>query len=211
MKKRTLILTALTVFTIAMAGCQTSSNTTPVRIPDTTSTKNQMNADSPEGTSDITNPTSATNLTEEDAKSIALTDAGVKESDVANIRIERDTDDGIIVYDVDFYAGNKEYDYEIDASSGEIRSKDSEIEDDFLDDLNQTATNAGLISETDAAKIALSKVEGASEQNLRISLDRDDGKDIYEGEIRYNGMEYEFELNAKTGDILEWSKEREDD
>ena len=67
------------------------------------------------------------------------------------------------------------------------------------------------MSEEEASKIVLAKVEGATAQNLRISLDRDNGQDVYEGEIRYNGMEYEFELNAKTGDILEWSKEREDD
>ena len=30
----------------------------------------------------------------------------------------------------------------------------------------------------------------------------------YEGEIYYNQTEYEFELNAQTGEVLEWSEER---
>lgn len=184
MKKRTWILTTLTIFILALTGCQTSSQTS-----------------------------SGSEITEEKAKSIALADAGVEESELTNIRIEKDVDDGVSVYDVDFYAGNKEYDYEIDAATGNIRSQDSDIEDDFLnaqDSASSSTDGTDLISEDEASKIVLAKVEGASEQNLRISLDRDDGQDIYEGEIRYNGQEYEFELNAKTGDILEWSQERED-
>ena len=68
-----------------------------------------------------------------------------------------------------------------------------------------------MISKEEASKIVLAKVEGATEQNLRIALDTENGQQVYEGEIRFQGMEYEFELNANTGDILEWSKEREDD
>ena len=41
-----------------------------------------------------------------------------------------------------------------------------------------------------------------------MKLDHDDGYLKYEGEVYYNGVEYEFELNAQTGDVLEWSEER---
>ena len=204
MKKRTFILTALTVFTITLAGCQTTANT-----PGGDQTNNQMEAASPSEASGTASANTSEGLSEEEAKSIALTDAGVKEEEISNIRIEKDSDDGVAVYDVDFYVGSKEYDYEIDTATGDIRSHDFDIENDFLNE--QQSSGSGLLSEEDASKIVLAKVEGATEQNLRIHLDRDDGQDIYEGEIRYNGMEYEFELNAKTGDILEWSKEREDD
>ncbi|MDO4673493.1 MAG: PepSY domain-containing protein, partial [Porphyromonadaceae bacterium] len=127
-----------------------------------------------------------------------------------NIRITKDSDDGVSVYDVEFYIGTKEYDYEIDASNGTIRSQDTDIENDFLNSSSNN-TDSSVISQEEAAKIVLAKVEGATEQHLRIKLDTDDGQQIYEGEIHYDGMEYEFELNAKTGDVLEWSKEREDD
>lgn len=207
MKKRTCILTALTIFTLALAGCGSASGNNSTSIPNDSASGNQMNADSP------TENSSGSEITEEEAKSIALTDAGIKEDEVTNIRIQKDIDDGISVYDVDFYVENKEYDYEIDATSGKIHSQDSEIEDDFLDQksTSDSTDSADVLSEEEASKIVLAKVEGATAQNLRISLDRDNGQDVYEGEIRYNGMEYEFELNAKTGDILEWSKEREDD
>lgn len=59
-----------------------------------------------------------------------------------------------------------------------------------------------------AIETALSRVSGATEQDIRIELDRDDGVYKYEGDIIYNGMEYEFEIDANSGTILEWSEER---
>lgn len=50
-------------------------------------------------------------------------------------------------------------------------------------------------------------MEGASEKDLRIHKDVDDGKDIYEGSIVYNEREYEFEIDAVSGDVLEWDSE----
>lgn len=149
--------------------------------------------------------TNTTEIAEEQAKSIALEDAQVKESDVKRIRIERDRDDGRQVYDIDFYAGTKEYDYEIDLYTGQILSRDLDIEDDFYEEQNNQST--GLISKEEAIAIVLKKVDGATENDVRIELDEDDGKWKYEGEIHYNQKEYEFELNAQNGKILEWSEE----
>lgn len=211
MKKRTFILTALTVITFAMTGCQTASKENAARIADQANTAAQMNADAPVFSSAAASEQSASELTDADAKEIAFKDAGLKEDSVTHIRVQKDYDDGVTVYDVEFYAGTTEYDYEIDASTGEIRSRDFDIEHDFNSDKTETSGSTDLLSEEEASKLVLSKVEGAAAQNLRIVLEHDDGQEIYEGEIRYNGMEYEFELNAKTGDILEWSQEREDD
>jgi|GEM_PF-4350015 hypothetical protein len=44
-------------------------------------------------------------------------------------KLKLDTEDGIKVYDVEFYKANVEYDYEIDAITGNILDKDVEIED----------------------------------------------------------------------------------
>jgi Predicted membrane protein len=62
------------------------------------------------------------------AESIALTHAGLKESDVTFIKNHQDWDNGRAVYDVEFYSGNIEYDYEIDAITGEIREYGRDIE-----------------------------------------------------------------------------------
>lgn len=207
MKKRTLLLTTLTVLALAaMGGCSSASDGNTVTVPNQNS-ENQMEAASPSGTTTQTG--SDNGITEEEAKAIALSDAGVTEADLTNIRITQDVDDGVSVYDVEFYVGNKEYDYEIQTADGTIRSQDADIEQDFLN--STTNDTSSLISKEEASKIVLAKVEGATEQNLRIALDTENGQQVYEGEIRFQGMEYEFELNANTGDILEWSKEREDD
>ena len=64
------------------------------------------------------------------------------------------------------------------------------------------------ISMEEAKSIALARVQGASEQNMSIKLDYDDGWYVYEGEIMYDGMEYEFDIDANSGTILKWEQER---
>jgi len=46
---------------------------------------------------------------------------------------------------------------------------------------------------------------------VSIKLERDDGRQVYEGEVHYGKYEYDFEIDAKTGKIREWEKERIDD
>ena len=129
------------------------------------------------------------------------------EEEITGIRVKKDHEDGRQVYDVEFYVGNKEYDYEIDASTGEILSADFEIEDDFNED-NATNLNPA-VSQEEASAAALAKVSGAEAKDLRIKLEEDDGKLIYEGDIYYIGTEYEFEIDASTGDFLKLSEERD--
>lgn len=68
-------------------------------------------------------------ISEQRAREIALADAGVSEDSVTAIRVKRDVEKGVYVYDVEFYAGGKEYDYEIAAADGSILKKDFEVED----------------------------------------------------------------------------------
>ena len=69
------------------------------------------------------------------AKSIALNHAGVKASAATFTKAKLDKDDGHYDYEIEFYAGGVEYEYEIDATSGKIRDYDSErMEDDDWDD-----------------------------------------------------------------------------
>lgn len=147
-------------------------------------------------------------VTKEQAKSIALKDAGVSESDTQFVWVKEDYDDGRAVYDVEFYANGVEYDYEIERSTGRIISSDRDIEHYTP----STGGNSGTIISLDEARsIALKKVPGAAASDVRIHLDRDDGRQVYEGEIYYNQMEYEFEIDASTGTVIEWSAERWDD
>lgn len=60
-----------------------------------------------------------------------------------------------------------------------------------------------------AAKAAALKDAGVDEKDvLAISIHKeyDDGRMLYEGEIIYGNTDYDFEIDAQTGDILEWSE-----
>lgn len=146
---------------------------------------------------------------EDKAKEIAFTHAGVAEEDTTGLRIKLDYDDGRTEYEIEFLAGTKEYDYDIDAITGTIVSFDYDIEYNNIASVPSgssapAADSAGLINEEAARKLALEQVPGATDSHIRISLDYDDGITVYEGKIVYNGVEYEFEINAADGSFLEW-------
>lgn len=151
----------------------------------------------------------AANTDQAAALQTALKDAGVNEADASRIRVTMDRDDGMLVYEVRFDAAEIEYDYEIDAESGRIISTDVERwDDDDRDDRNRTANANVAVSRDEAVKTALGKVSGATEKDVRIELDYDDGRYRYEGDIIYNGIEYDFEIDADSGRILEWEEDR---
>ncbi|MCD8124821.1 MAG: fibronectin type III domain-containing protein [Lachnospiraceae bacterium] len=58
------------------------------------------------------------------AKSIALTDAGATESQVYDLEVEKDKENGVVVYEVSFDYNGYEYDYTINATSGKILEKE---------------------------------------------------------------------------------------
>ena len=51
-------------------------------------------------------------------------------------------------------------------------------------------------------------MSGAAEKDIyEWKLDYDDDHPEYEGKIIYGGMEYEFTINATSGNITEWASE----
>lgn len=63
-------------------------------------------------------------ITAKDAKDAALSHAGLSESQISDVEIDLDRDNGKLIYEVDFNSGNIEYDYDIDAETGEVISAD---------------------------------------------------------------------------------------
>ena len=73
-----------------------------------------------------------------------------------------------------------------------------------------TSSQSQGISQEEAVQIVLSRVEGADESNIHeIKADQDDGQFVYEGELLYNGYEYEFEIDGTTGEIIKWEIDRD--
>ena len=158
--------------------------------------------------------TSSTDIGAEKAKEIALQHAGVSASNAVFVKAERERDDGRLTYDVDFYAGNKEYDYEILAADGTILSYDADIEGYYLPSSskgatstssNRNASSSGLITRDRAKQIALEHAGlSSSDVNfVKAELDEDDGRFEYEIEFHHNFREYEYTIDAASGTILE--------
>ncbi|MGN0735004.1 MAG: PepSY domain-containing protein [Anaerovoracaceae bacterium] len=101
----------------------------------TSSTPDNGSSSEGTGTSSTDNPSSKY-IGVDKAKSIALKDAGVSASSVTFTKAKLDKDDGVTVYEIEFYSGDTEYEYEINATSGAIRERDSEHRDydDWDDD-----------------------------------------------------------------------------
>lgn len=194
---------------LLLAGCGAQSEETPVSDNRNAQSEETASAETESSSSDAAlapeeEPSADKNLISEDeAKKIALKDAGLTEDQTSGIRIKLDKDDGVRQYEVEFYADDKEYDYEIDAVSGDILSKDTDIKDDF----KKSGASDAAISEDEAKKIALEKVSGAGESDIKIHQDKDDGRVVYEGKIVYKERKYEFEIDAVNGKILEWEEE----
>ena len=72
------------------------------------------------------------------------------------------------------------------------------------------STNSQVITESRAKAIALKEVPRANESNIvEMELDRDHGRMVYEGEIYYKGLEYDFDIDAVTGEVLKWHVDRD--
>lgn len=181
----------------------TSNNTTPdTNTAGSSNTNNNTSNNTSSGTG-----TASAALTADQAKDKALAHAGLKANQVTFVKSKLDWDDGRQVYDVEFYTSDyKEYDYEIDASTGEVVSYDFDAEG-----YAPPATGngqSGTITADQAKEKALSQVPGATVSDIwEFETDYDDGRLQYEGKIYYNGMEYEFEIDGYSGAIRSWDAE----
>ena len=147
-----------------------------------------------------TNTPEASAITLDQARAIALDHAGISEGDATFVKEQTGTSS----YEIEFYSGSNEYDYEIDKATGAILNVDRDAED-------YTPPQQNGLTLDEARTLALSRVSGATERHIEIERDEDDGHIIYEGEIHYGNAEYEFEIDAASGTILEWTVDYEDD
>lgn len=143
----------------------------------------------------------STAITEDQAREIALADAGLTAEEVTFLKTKLDRDDGRLVYDVEFYTADyTEYDYEIDAADGTVLSSDFDAEG-----YTAPAEGSTAITADQAKEIALAEVPGATVDDIyEFELDRDDGRLEYEGAIWYDGTEYEFTIDGYSGAIRSW-------
>ena len=143
----------------------------------------------------------------EAAKLAALNHAGLKSDEVNFVHAHLESDDGIWQYDIEFHKDTTEYDYDIDALTGEVLSFDHDAEYYH----HAQAANAGSeqITEEQAKQLALQHA-GVAEKDarrLQIKFDYDDGRGEYEVEWYVGRTEYSCDVDAVTGAILSYDKE----
>lgn len=150
-----------------------------------------------------TNDTAKNKITVEEAKDIALKHANLTKDKVQFIKTEESMDDGVEKYDIEFYADKTEYDYEINAQTGEVIEYDTDIEDYTIPE--QSNGNTAKITEEKAKEIALKDANLAKDKVsfIKSQLETDDGVQKYDIEFSYDNQEYNYEINADTGAIIE--------
>ena len=138
--------------------------------------------------------------------------------------IDFDYDDGM-VYEAELLKDGYEYDLEIDALTGAVVKWEYE-EDDHWSGNHESGPAAGpessgsgtqttpspqpsqsqqqttLITEQEAKNLVLAQVPGAT--IVEFERDSDDGRTIYKGEAVLDGWEYDFEIDAASGEFIKW-------
>lgn len=138
--------------------------------------------------------------------------------------IDFDYDDGM-VYEAELLKDGYEYDLEIDALTGAVVKWEYE-EDDHWSGTHERGPATGpessgsgtqttpspqpsqsqqqttLITEQEAKNLVLAQVPGAT--IVEFERDSDDGRTIYKGEAVLDGWEYDFEIDAASGEFIKW-------
>lgn len=154
-------------------------------------------------------------------------EAVVKEAGGGTVRdMDLDKKNGDYYYEVELHIDGLERDYIVNAKTEEVvleSEHDCAFEfhhdDPYEEPVEEKATEEtqaptqsnssskdNLISEDEAKEIIRTKIPGA--EFVEFYLEKDDGIYEYEGTAHLDGYEYEFEMNAASGIITNWDKER---
>lgn len=159
-------------------------------------------------------------ITMEQAQEIALKHAKLTSDQVSFIKTDTELENGIEVYNIEFSYENKEYDYKINSANGEIIEYDSDIEDYDITQQQATKENKSVTPNNQNSNNSKITVEKAKEISLKhanlkdnqvvfdkTEMDYDNGVQVYDIEFHYNNIEYNYEIDANTGNILSYSQD----
>ena len=141
------------------------------------------------------------------AKEKALQSAGLSETDITFTKTKLDRDDGILIYKIEFYSTQAEYEYEINATNGEVVSMETKA---YHIDSNNSGNSDKYIGVDQAKSIAAEHAKIAENEIVfsKAKLENDDGRTVYEIEFYYEKIEYEYKIDAVSGAIIEYDFEQ---
>ena len=147
--------------------------------------------------------------------------AGTAALDSVTAEVDPELDESPAHYEVELHTQWGEFEYLVDAYTGKVLSGQKDLLA-TVSAQNETARPSGQkpapsgtaqdIGYAKAKSIALNHA-GVSESkayDMDIELDEEDGKLVYEVEFKSGGMEYDYEIDAATGTILQQEAERDD-
>ena len=227
--KLTAILTAA-ILVLALSACTTaapeSAAAKPLPAPQLLVQQAQK-----QNTEQVTQ----TLLTRQEAVDAALKAAGVKEADARDLDTELDRERGTPVWEVDFEVGTTEYDYDIDAATGEVLKADKKeekapsVQSSAVQEPpaavqpeqpapqptqpeSKPTQKETLLTQQEAVDAALKAagVKEADARDLDAELDREKGTTVWEVDFEAGRIEYSFDIDASTGKILHQEKDIDD-
>lgn len=157
----------------------------------------------------------------EKVKELAFKHSKVNPKDAKITKIKLDKENKKFFYEMEFFTEKRKYEYNIDADTGKILSYSQKVREivsntvniekpEMLDvkmneDENKIFNPLKYISEDEVKEIIIKRITGSKKENIiRLKLDDDDGKIIYEGRMVYQNTEYNFKLDALTGEVISW-------
>ena len=151
----------------------------------------------------------ATPLTEAEAIAAALDHASLTEAEVSDIRAYVERDDRRTHWEVRWRSGDWVYDFDIDPDTGAILEWDRDREPAPKTNEPTEPALAQELTREEAQAIALAHAGFTADQvtGLRTHRDKDDRTPTYEIEFRVGRTEYEYELHAETGRILDFDRD----
>jgi uncharacterized membrane protein YkoI len=161
------------------------------------------------------NPSTGVLAVEADQAKLTVEEVEAKAAESVDGTItEIDYDSSDNEYEVEVESGSVTYELDINATSGEVVKKEmddkksSVVKSDKKSTAKTTGKNKNYITAKEAIAIALKHSPGTVKE---VELDDDDKRAHFEIEIKDGKYEYEFEIDAITGEILDFEKDRDDD
>lgn len=161
----------------------------------------------------------------ERAEEIALADANVTADQAERLRTKSERENGESVFEVTFTVDGIEYEYLIREEDGTILEweidgrdiRDAVAEESLKNDSNElqnseeeTSKNTGTLVGLERAKeIALSDagLKAADVSFSKIKFEKDSRKVVYEVEFYQDRNEFEYEIDAYSGEILKMERD----
>ena len=147
--------------------------------------------------------------------------AGTTALDSVTAEVDPELDESPAHYEVELHTQWGEFEYLVDAYTGKVLSGQKDLpttvsaQNEAVKPSGQKPAPSGAAQDIGYAKaksIALNHA-GVSESkayDMDIELDEEDGKLVYEVEFKSGGMEYDYEIDAATGTILQQEAEKDD-